>query len=167
MRLCFLFLITILLLSACSKTEPEAAANPDVKRYPLKGKVISVDKEKKRAKIEHEEIPGFMEAMTMDFPIREDWVWSELRPGAEVRAELVVDLSAKDPYWLEKVGIIAAVDPDRPALPVDERFAQIGMEVPDFKLTNQDGKRTSMKDFRGKTLALTFIYAQCPLPEYC
>jgi protein SCO1/2 len=24
-----------------------------------------------------------------------------------------------------------------------------------------------MTDFRGKVLALTFIYAQCPLPDYC
>jgi protein SCO1 len=34
-------------------------------------------------------------------------------------------------------------------------------------LTNQDGKRFSLKDYRGKALAVTFIYAQCPLPEYC
>jgi hypothetical protein len=49
-----------------------------------------------------------MGKMTMDFPIHEDWVWDELHPGSEIRAELVVDSTAKDPYWLEKIGIVAA-----------------------------------------------------------
>ena len=39
--------------------------------------------------------------------------------------------------------------------------------MPDFTLTNQDGKRISIKDFKGKPLAITFIYSKCPLPEYC
>jgi protein SCO1/2 len=39
--------------------------------------------------------------------------------------------------------------------------------VPDFSLTNQDGKKISLSDFRGKALAITFIYAKCPLPDYC
>jgi protein SCO1/2 len=39
--------------------------------------------------------------------------------------------------------------------------------VPDFTLTNQDGKKISLADFRGKALAITFIYARCPLPDYC
>jgi protein SCO1/2 len=81
-----------------------------------------------------------------------------------VRADLVV---TKDGYWLEKIGIIAAPDPNKPAPPVNESFAQIGQEVPDFTLTNQDGKKISMKDYRGKALAITFIYRECPLPDYC
>jgi protein SCO1/2 len=108
-----------------------------------------------------------MEAMTMEFPIHEDWVWNDLAPGAEIRAQLVVDNAGKDPYWLEKIGIVAAPQPGQQAPPVNENFAQIGKDVPDFQLTNQDGKRISMKDYRGKVLALTFIYAQCPLPDYC
>jgi protein SCO1/2 len=108
-----------------------------------------------------------MEAMTMDFPIHEDWVWDELQPGADVRAELVVDKTAKDPFWLEKIGIVASANPGQPAPPLNENFAQIGKPVPDFSLTNQDGKRISMKDFRGRALAITFIYAKCPLPDYC
>jgi protein SCO1/2 len=160
-------LISVLLGGACetadsSKTDPAA-----VKRYPLKGKVVSVDKEKKTAKVDHEAIPDFMPAMTMDFPIHEDWVWGDLAPGAEIRAELVVDNTAKEPYWLEKVGIIAASLPGQSLPPVEEQFPQVGKVVPDLKLTNQDGERFSLKDYRGKALAITFIYAQCPLPEYC
>ena len=56
---------------------------------------------------------------------------------------------------------------DQIAPPVNKNFVQIGKPVPDFTLTNQDGKRVSIKDFKGKSLAITFIYAKCPLPDYC
>ena len=164
MRYLVLFLISILLFAACQKAETQTPASADAKRYPLKGTVLSVDKANKKAEIKHEEIPGYMEAMTMNFPIRADWVWEDLTSGAEIRAELVVD---NDGYWLENIGIVAAPNPNQPAPPVDERFAQIGKEVPDFTLTNQDGRRVSLKDFRGKALAVTFIYVRCPLADFC
>lgn len=167
MRYLLFILFSILLFTACQKSPPTPQnTSTEAKRFQLKGKVVSVDKAKKRAEIAHDDIPGYMEAMTMSFPIRADWVWDELSPGAEIRAELVVD-DAKAEFWLENIGIIAAPNPNQPAPPVDDRFAQIGKEIPDFKLTNQDGKRISMKDYRGKALAITFIYAQCPLPEFC
>lgn len=165
MKFVALIFFSLLLFSACQKAETQTIP-ADVKRYELKGKVISVDKLQKRAKIDHEPIPGYMDAMTMEFPIKEDWVWNELQPGAEIRAELVVDNSAKDPYWLEKIGIVAALNPNQTPLP-EKISEQIGKEVPNFSLTNQEGKRFSMKDYRGKSLAITFIYRECPLPDYC
>ena len=167
MRYLILFLSAIFLFTACRTAETPQTASAGAKRYNLKGKVVAADKAKKKATITHDDIPGFMEAMTMDFPIREDWVWEDLTPGAEIRAELVVDNTAKDPYWLEKIGIIVAPNPNQPPPPTDDRFAQIGKEIPDFTLVNQDGKRISTKNFRGKALAITFIYSRCPLPDYC
>jgi len=168
------FIVSAFLVSSCSRSTADtvrSTANSNTssseKRYNFKGRIVSVDKAAKRATIEHDAIPGFMEAMTMDFPIHEDWVWDELQPGADVRAELVVDKTAKDPFWLEKIGIVASANPGQPAPPLNENFAQIGKPVPDFSLTNQEGKRISMKDFRGRALAITFIYAKCPLPDYC
>lgn len=154
----------ISLISACQKPETQPVASPDAKRFPLRGKVVSVNPSKKTASINHEEIPNYMEAMTMDFPIRDADILSTMSKDAEVRAELVVD---RGDYWLENIVITAAPNPNQPAPPVDERFAQIDKEVPDFSLTNQDGKKISFNDFRGKALAVTFIYSRCPLPEYC
>lgn len=166
MRTLILFVIVLFTFSACQQQDAKKPSG-EVKRYPLKGKVVSVDKARKKAKIDHEEIPGFMEAMTMDFPIHEDWVWENLAPGAEVRAELVVDSSADEPYWLEKIGIVALPQPGQAEVPLNDKFVQVGKEVPDFTLVNQDGKKFSLKDYRGKALAITFIYRECPLPEFC
>ena len=164
MRSYIFVLLIAVLISACQPAANVSNTSSNAKRYPFKGKVISVDKAAKTATIDHEDIPGYMTRMTMPFPIHEDWVWSELTPGSEVRAELVVDNTAKDPFWLENIGILAAPDPGQPTPTPDNR---IGKQVPDFSLTNQDGKRISAKDFRGKAWALTFIYAKCPLPDYC
>jgi protein SCO1/2 len=168
MRYIILFLSAVLLFTACQKTETPQNTSAEARRYTLKGKVISVDKAKKKATIEHSEIKGYMPAMTMEFPVHADWIWEDLKPGVEIsNAELVVDETAKEPYWLENLALVLAPNPNQPAPPVDERFAQIGREIPEFTLTNQDGKRISTKDFKGKTWALTFIYARCPLPDYC
>lgn len=168
MRYLVVILFSAALFTACQKSQTQNSST-EVRRFPIKGKVISVDRAKKKATIKHEEIPGFMAAMTMPFPIKEDWVWDDLKADTDVFAELVVD--ANDDYWLEKIGVIAAPDPNQanqPILPpARPDVAQIGNQVPDFILTDQDGKRINFKDYRGKALAITFIYSRCPLPEYC
>jgi protein SCO1/2 len=165
-----IFLIAVFLAACGGKAASSGSTNsasPNAKRYPIQGKVVSVDKAAKKATIDHKDIPGFMEAMSMEFPIHADWAWDNLTPGAEIHGELVVDNTAKEPFWIENVAIVAAPDPNNPAPAPNERFAQIGKEAPNFSLTNQDGKKISIKDFRGKALAITFIYRECPLPEYC
>ena len=140
-------------------------ASAGAQRYDLKGRVVSVDKEKKEASIAHDEIPGFMEAMTMDFRIKEDWVWDVLAEGAEIQADLVVD-NSKGEYWLENPRIVASSVPDEP-LPVREDAAIEGKKVIEFTLADQDGKSVTPGDFKGKAWAITFIYTECPLPEFC
>ena len=166
MRYLFLLVTCAFIISGCGNAPQTESNSANQKRYDLRGKVVSVDKLNKRAKIDHENIPGFMDAMTMEFPIHENWVWEDLVPGVQIRAELVVDSSAKDPYWLEKISIVANSAPDQP--PVEEKQPeQVGKVVPDLSLTNQDGKKFTFKDYRGKALAITFIYRECPLPEFC
>jgi Cu/Ag efflux protein CusF len=97
MRYFLLILFSTLLFSACQKPENQTAS-AEAKRYALRGKVVAVDKAKKKANIAHDEVPGYMPAMTMDFPIKDDWVFDELSKDAEVRGDLVVD---KDGFWLE------------------------------------------------------------------
>jgi len=166
MRYLFLVLTCALILSACGNTAPPESNSASQKRFELRGKVISVNKLAKTAKIEHEAIPDYMPGMTMDFPIHENWVWDDLVPGVGIRATLVEDKGAKDPYWLEKISIVANSAPNQP--PVEEKQPeQVGKMVPDLSLTNQNGKRFTFKDYRGKALAMTFIYRECPLPEFC
>jgi protein SCO1 len=167
MRYLIFILFSVLLFTACpGSASQETDATGDLKRYELRGKVLSFNKDTKIASIEHEEIPGYMEAMTMDFEIRKpEWAWEAITPGAVVNGDLVVD-NPNGKYWLEVKGIVEAPS-DNAASPMREDKATIGKEIPAFTLTNQDGKPVSAEDFRGKALAITFIYSECPLPEYC
>jgi protein SCO1/2 len=43
----------------------------------------------------------------------------------------------------------------------EERLPTIGA-APEFALTSQDGKEVRLEDFRGKVVAVAFIYTSCP-----
>src|SRR5712664_4016785 len=78
------------------------------KRYPLKGKVVAVDKTDRTATIAHEDIAGYMPAMTMPFKIKNDADLEMVKPGDQVTGTLVVDdLSS----WLEIAAIIEGGPP--------------------------------------------------------
>jgi protein SCO1/2 len=167
MRFLLVLLISFLLfITACSSSQNQETPEAKLKRYDLTGKVISVNRSKGEAAIAHDEIPGYMAAMTMDFPIKDKDILNDLTPGAEITGILVVD-NPNGTYWLEIKGMVAKPGEDQKPLPVKEGVATIDKKIIDFSLTDQDGNDISPKDFQGKVWALTFIYAQCPLPNFC
>lgn len=78
-----------------------SAPKPQHRRYPLKGVVRSLVKEERLAMIRHEDIPGWMPAMTMEFEIRSPKDFAKLTKGMAIRATVVV--AANGAYWLEDV----------------------------------------------------------------
>jgi protein SCO1/2 len=135
------------------------------KRYELKGKVVAVNKTDRTVTIAHEDIAGYMPAMTMPFKIKDDASLEIVAPGDQIAATLVVDdLSS----WLEDLVITKEAVADPNAKSSDGLVEpKAGDEVPDFGLTNQDGKRIHLAQYRGKALVLTFIYTRCPQPDQC
>ena len=148
------------LLCGCS---PKPA---NEQRYELKGKVVAVDRAKGEVSVEHEEVKGYMAAMTMDFPVRDAEALKVLEAGDQLQASLVV---TDDGYWLDSPVITKGPSggggPSTP--PAGSNEPQPGAEVPDVKLVNQDGRPLSPKQFRGRALVITFIYTRCPLPDQC
>ena len=74
-KCCVLFAVfsAFFIMTSCRRA-PE-------KRFELKGKVVSVNKAQRQVTLDHEQIPGFMDAMTMPFSVREDWALEALAPG--------------------------------------------------------------------------------------
>lgn len=135
-------------------------------RYELKGEVVAVDKPAGALVVSHEDIPDFMDAMTMPFTLKDPYWLGVAKPGDKVTATLVVD---GEESWLEEVVIVSegAADPDAPAGAATSHEPEPGDPVPNFTLVNQDGEKISLDRYRGRTLVLTFIYTRCPLPDYC
>jgi protein SCO1/2 len=149
-------------LSSCQK----AGSRPQPQRYELRGRVVAVDKAQRQVTVAHEEIKDYMPAMTMPFTLKDEWAFNVLNPGDEVGATLVVDGSS---HYLENI-VISQKSVDQPlgeSSPAVAKGPQAGDEVPDFTFVNQDGKRISLKQYRGRALILTFIYTRCPVPDFC
>ena len=132
------------------------------KRFDLKGKVVLVEPDKHLVTVSHEDIKGYMPSMTMPFTVPNDSDLQILAPDDQITATLVVDGSQA---WLEDL-IITRQSANTAAMP-GVVMAKEGDEVPNFTLRNQDNREIRIKNYRGKTLLLTFIYTRCPVPEYC
>lgn len=142
-------------------------ASPNARRYELTGRVVAVDRQRRQVTVAHDKIEGFMEPMTMPFALRRaDWAFDALAAGDRINAILIVD---GERSWLEQPVITRQENAggDANAAPVAAAGPEPGADVPDFPLTNQDDRRISLSQYRGRTLLLTFIYTRCPLPDYC
>jgi len=124
--------------------------------------VIVVEPEKHLVTVSHEDVKGYMPAMTMPFAVKNEADLQILAPDDEITATLVIDGKHS---WLEDL-IITRQSATAPAMP-GAQMAKEGDEVPNFTLRNQDDREIHIKDYRGKTLLLTFIYTRCPVPDYC
>jgi protein SCO1/2 len=163
-RYALIFLACVFGLSSCRPATNSPAGNPDAaQRYDIKGVVKSVDAAKKRVTLAHEEIPNYMDAMTMPFAVRDEEMLAALAPGDTVTGALAVENNVS---WLEIRAITKTPEPIPGASPAPSQ-AQAGDAVPDIELINQDGQKRKLSQMRGKNLALTFIYTRCPLPDYC
>jgi protein SCO1 len=156
----------VIFSAACDRGKPQAAATTaqsGAKRYALKGKVISVDKNTGTANIDNEPIAGFMDPMIMPYTFKPPEAINQLQAGDSITADVVVDT---DKYWLENVKVTGhAEGAAKPAAAM--HIPEPGDEVPDFKLVNQNGKMVSLHQYRGQILLLTLIYTRCPFPDYC
>jgi protein SCO1/2 len=84
-----LLLAFAILLAGCGSKTPETPAGPE-ERYPMRGEVVSLDSKGQIAKIKHEEIKGWMEAMTMDFPVQEKSEFEKLKVGDRIAGTVFV-----------------------------------------------------------------------------
>jgi protein SCO1/2 len=157
------------MVSGCH-SRPEAnsqsATNSSYKTYKLRGRVVSSDAGKGEVTVDHEAIPGFMDAMTMPYQLKDANIASELHPGDVITADLLVLRDPNADVFLDHIVVVAQGRPDyRPAVQYHVPIA--GDAVPDFKLRNQDGRAIRLGQFKGQALLVTFIYTRCPLPNYC
>ena len=144
----------LLLLGACARG----------REYELRGQVLAVDADRQELTIKHGDIRGFMPGMTMPFKVKSATLLSGRTPGDLVTATLVV---RDDMAYLSAVtptGHAPLTEPP-PAKPMD--VLDEGAAVPDLKLTDDSGAPRSLADWRGRVLAVTFIYTRCPLPDFC
>ena len=168
-KLLLVTVVGIVAVAGCHRQQSgaeDSAITTSYKVFKLRGKVIANQPATGEITVKHEAIPGFMDAMTMPYRLKDPSILSELHPGDVITADLLVSQGADASVLLDHIVVVAEGKPDyRPA--VMYHVPAKGDSVPDFKLRNQDGRIIHLNQFRGKNLLITFIYTRCPLPNFC
>lgn len=163
-----LALVAVVALGGCHRQQSAetSASESNYQVYSLRGKVVSTSTATGEVTLNHEAIPGFMDAMTMPYKLKDPTIVSELHPGDVLTADLLVSQGEHQSVVLDHIVIVAEGKSDyRPT--VIYHVPEQGDAVPDFKLRNQDGRIIHLNQFHGKDLLITFIYTRCPLPNFC
>jgi protein SCO1/2 len=140
--------------------------------FDVRGVVRGMDMAAGTLRVQHEEIPNYMPAMTMALPVKNHALLNGLQPGDAIEFRLEV---TRDDSWISRIEKIAGGAPgakvaelkggSRSEAPTTR--VQIGERVPDFTVMDQHGRAQSLSDFRGKAVIVDFIYTRCPLPNFC
>ena len=93
-------LLTILFLAACAGEPEKPLTEPGEKLYTVRGTILSRRPADSTLHMDHDEIPGFMPAMRMDYAVRGADVDRLPADGKRVEATLHVTERA---YWLTDV----------------------------------------------------------------
>jgi protein SCO1/2 len=175
---CAMTLSVVVVLTSCSREsgqeQPPAAetsvtgTRPQV--FPVKGIVVELEPEENTVRIKHEEIPGYMAAMTMAFEVRDTNELAGLEAGDHVAFRMLV---TEDDGWIDQVRKLPR--PTTNTLPATGQFRfvrdvealNVGAALPEYRFTNQLGRVISTSQFRGRALAITFIFTRCPFPTFC
>ena len=150
------------LAAACSR-------EPDARTYQLTGQILVVKPETNEVLVKHDDIPGFMPAMTMPYVVNDPGLIQGRTAGDLITATLVVGGERAHLSTITKTGSAPLPEDARTTIPAAAGVTLLkpGDTVPDISLTDQDGTPISLKDFHGSALAIGFIYTRCPLPQFC
>jgi Cu/Ag efflux protein CusF len=90
-------------VSVVTKASAGAQA-PQEKHYKLHGTVITINKDKGQLNIDADDIPGFMDAMTMPYDVKNKAEIDKVGAGDEINADLVVLPDAS--YYIQNIVVI-------------------------------------------------------------
>jgi protein SCO1/2 len=167
-------LVVALLAAGCSRPA-EKDPGPAAASYAIRGEIVGLDHARRVLLIHHEEIPGYMPAMTMEFSAAGVDL-TKLREGQRLAARMGAPVDGVFP--LTEFRLLDSPD-DRAvaaaalALRQDTHtrgkhtYREVGETAPTFTLYNQDGKATAFDHFRGKRVVLNFIFTRCPVATMC
>jgi protein SCO1/2 len=77
-----------LLLPGCKGEPSDKPKGESAKEYDVKGKVTAVDPQKPAVTLNHEDIPGLMKAMEMEFDVDDPEILKGIKVGDQVKGRL-------------------------------------------------------------------------------
>ena len=159
-RLGGLLVVAALTAEACGRA-------PESRQYEVRGQILGVDRERQEVLVDHEDIKGFMPAMTMPYKVSDPALLDGKTPGDLITATLVVEEVNAYLSTMTTTGRAPVKNPAAGPLITAADLVKEGDLVPDHALVDQSGAPRPLGSLRGHRVALTFIYTRCPLPDFC
>jgi protein SCO1/2 len=175
------------LLISCEKPPKPAgaasapqAAHTNRQTFQVNGVIVKLNTGGREVEIKHEEIPGYMPAMTMPFDVKETNELAGMAAGDRVSFRMIV---TDTEGWIDQVKKLGSANTneavvvagpgggqaatDKIRIVRDVEPLNVGDPLPEYHFTNQLGQRISTAQFKGQALAITFIFTRCPFPNFC
>ena len=168
--------VLALLAAGCHKAEaPKAAAEPAEKRFHLTGQIVKVDAANGELEVQHNAVEGLMPAMTMEFKVSPGDL-KAAAVGEKIRADLVQSKSGSmslESIWPDDKVAMDTIAAGQQRLREDTTtrggaaYREVGENIPDFVLFDQDGHVVQSNRFHGKKVMINFIFSRCPVANMC
>lgn len=156
---------------ACKETPSNLEAKATNTRvFQVKGTIKEIRPEGKKVRIAHEKIPGYMEAMTMEFDVTNATELAGLTTNDLVSFRMIVTEKEGWIDQIKKVGVSPITEspsPDGFRRAREVEPLNLGDSLPDYQFTNEFGQPFHLRDFKGQALGITFIFTRCPYPNFC
>ena len=125
------------LVAACGRT--------DARTYQLTGQILVVKQDSNEVLVKHEDIPGFMPAMTMPYTVKDAAIIRERAAGDLITATLVVAPEGAYLSAITKTGSAPLPEDARTTIPAaaNVHLLQAGDAVPDTTLDRSGRHRRS------------------------
>ena len=151
-----LIILLLLIVIGCSKIS-----------YPVRGTILEVRKESNEFLINHDDIPGFMMAMTMPFTLSDSLDIDRYSIGDSVKFRLVIEnqTAVATQFHLEgKINLPESADGWK-----DDEYTplEIGEIFDDVSFLDLDSNIMSLSSNDGKFRFISYIFTRCPMPNMC
>ena len=157
-------LFLALLLSGCGRSDKNE------QHYDTRGVIRGISPDRTTLEIQHENISNFMPSMTMPFSARDQKEIANLKLGDAISFRMTV---TKNDFWIDNVKKIGREEADvrdpkpNPTPQSQSPRLHEGDSLPQFSLTDENGKPITAETFRGQPLVLTFVFTRCAVPNFC
>ena len=154
-----IILLIILLVSSCSDSK---------KIYDVTGVVLDINLANKKVLVDHDSIPNFMMPMVMHFNIRNKNAVKSLSKNDSVRFKFIITETSSYATDFNIIGRRINID-DNDDFWEDDEYSkkEIGEKLSNVTLLNINANATSLDDYSGKYVFLSFIFTRCPVPNMC
>ena len=151
----FFITLSLLLAIGCSK-----------KSYPVRGTILEVREKSNEFLIHHDEIPGFMMAMTMPFKLADSLDINRFGVGDSLKFRLEMEENKAYAANFQLLG--KGTLPESDDLWDDEYPPlEIGQIFTNVTFLDLDSNDVSLSDSDGKFRLISYIFTRCPMPNMC